>query len=93
MLIEFNDKIFPANLKYLRRKRGLSQIELARRTGIGVYLIRGIENCRLYPRMTMADYEQLCKVLRVAPGSMESDGISPSPAARMSHLGMESCDR
>ena len=41
--ILFDDDIFSQNLKYLRKKNRLSQKELALRSGINVFWIRGLK--------------------------------------------------
>lgn len=67
MTLQLNDEIFPANLMYLRKKYGLSQLALARRTGISVYWIRGVEKGRFYSQISNAEYERLSSALCVSP--------------------------
>lgn len=65
MVLQLDDSIFPENLKLMRKKRGLSQIALARKTGVSVYLLRGIERGIFYSHLLKEDYEQLCAVLQI----------------------------
>ena len=67
MVLQLDDDIFPENLKLLRKRRGFSQIALARKTGISVYLLRGIERGIFYSRILKADYDQLCDALHADP--------------------------
>ena len=43
MTLVLNDDIFPRKLIYLRKKKKLSQKQLALQSGITVYYLRGIE--------------------------------------------------
>ena len=70
MKIQLNEDIFPANLVYLRKKHGLSQISLARSTGISVHYIRGIEKGRLPSQLLYSQYRSICDVLKVSPTEM-----------------------
>lgn len=65
MVLQLDDGIFPENLKHMRKKRGFSKIALARKTGVSVYLIRGIESGIFYSQVPREDYEQPCAVLQV----------------------------
>ena len=65
-LLVFQDDIFSKNLKYLRQKNRLSQKELALRTGINIFWIRGIERGRYCAEMSASDYFKLCEVLNVS---------------------------
>lgn len=66
MVIQLNDA-FPENLKFLRKKRGLSQIALARQTGISVHYLRGIEKGHLHSQLSLTQYMSLCSTLQVSP--------------------------
>lgn len=72
MMILLNDGIFPANLVYLRKKRKLTHIALARQSGISVHYLRAIENRHLLPQFHYRDYENLCRVLCVSQTLMGS---------------------
>jgi len=65
--IIFDDDIFSQNLKYLRKKNRLSQKELALRSGINVFWIRGIERGRYRAEIPASDYWRLCEALNVKP--------------------------
>lgn len=65
--ILLDDDIFSQNLKYLRKKNRLSQKELALRTGINIFWIRGIENGRYRAEISASDYWKLCEALNVKP--------------------------
>lgn len=72
MIILLNDEIFPANLLYLRKRKRLSQIALARQSGICVHYLRAIERRRFLPRFQYKDYVNLCCVLDVSQTKMGS---------------------
>ena len=76
MILTLNADIFPKNLLYLRKKRKLSQIRLAKEIGIGVHFLRGIERGRLYPQFTYTQYVSLCHILKVSPYLMSSHDLS-----------------
>lgn len=44
MIIVLNSKIFGTNLRYFRKKLGMSQKHLAELTQISVYTLRGLEH-------------------------------------------------
>ena len=69
-IIQLNDEIFPENLIYLRKKRGLSQMSLANQAGLSVHDLRGIERGRLSSRLLYTEYKNLCSVLRISPTMM-----------------------
>lgn len=63
----FHDDIFAQNLRYLRKKKHLSQKELALRSGINIFWLRGIESGRFRAEMLATDYFRLCTALNVKP--------------------------
>ena len=65
-LLVFQDDIFSNNLKYLRQKNRLSQKELALRTGINIFWIRGVERGRYRAEIPASDYFKLCEILNVS---------------------------
>ena len=77
MLLVLNDDIFPKNLAYLRKKRKLSQVKLARQAGIDVYLLRGIERRRFRADLQIEQYISLCSALQVSPSLMGSYDLRP----------------
>ena len=68
----FDDDTFSQNLKYYRKKSGISQKELALRSGINVFWIRGIERGRFRAEIRASDYWKLCATLNVTPDLMGS---------------------
>ncbi|MEO1376021.1 MAG: helix-turn-helix domain-containing protein [Cyanobacteria bacterium J06635_10] len=65
-------------LKKVRENRGLSQNELARRTGYSLQNIQKIEQNRSLS-ITFESLEKFCKVLQCQPGDIlywESDDVS-----------------
>ena len=76
MILMLNADIFPKNLLYLRTKRKLSQVKLAKEIGIGVHLLRGIERGHLHPQLTYTQYLSLCHILEVSPYLMSSQDLS-----------------
>ena len=46
-------KIFCENLKYLRKEKGLSKKEMAKKLGIGVQSLSVLESGRLPPRLSL----------------------------------------
>ena len=78
MILQFNDDIFPDNLRLLRKKRGLSQIALARQTGISIHYLRGIEKGHLYSQLTFDQYMKLCCALQVSPSVLGVSRLAPT---------------
>ena len=72
MVILLNDEIFSANLLYLRKRKKLSQIALARQSGISVHYLRAIEKRRFLPQFQYQDYVNLCCALGVSQTKMGS---------------------
>lgn len=68
--IQLNNDIFVANMIYLRRKRRVSQRSLAKRSGISVHYLRGVEKGVLSSRFSLGEYLNLCKTLQVSPTEM-----------------------
>lgn len=68
--IQLNDDIFVANMIYLRKKRRVSQRSLAKRSGICVHYLRGVEKGVLSSRFSLEEYMNLCKTLQVSPTEM-----------------------
>jgi transcriptional regulator with XRE-family HTH domain len=66
-LLVFEDDIFSRNLKYLRKKKQLSQKKLAQRSGINLFWLRGIERGRFRAEISASDYWKLCEALDVKP--------------------------
>ena len=64
-LFIFHHDIFSKNLKYLRKKKHLTQKELALLSGINVFWIRGIERGRYRAEIPALDYRRLCEALNV----------------------------
>ena len=72
MTILLNDEIFSANLAYQRKRCKLSQLSLARQSGISVHYLRAVEKGRLPAQFLYQDYQKLCSVLRICPMLMGS---------------------
>lgn len=70
MTLVLNDDIFPRNLIYLRKKKKLSQKQLALQSGITVYYLRGIEHGRFRSQLPLSQYMSLCRILCVCPSLM-----------------------
>lgn len=68
--IIFDDEIFSQNIRYLRKKNHLSQKELALRSGMNGFWIRGIENGRYRAEIPAPDYWRLCSALNVKPDTI-----------------------
>lgn len=63
-IIIFNET-FSRNLRYLRRKKNLSQKQLAEMMGFSVYYLRNIELCRREAVLTYQQMKQLCGILEI----------------------------
>lgn len=63
-IIIFN-KTFSRNLRYLRRRKNLSQKQLAEMMGFSVYYLRNIELCRREAVLTYQQMKQLCGILEI----------------------------
>ena len=61
----FHDDIFAQNIIYLRKKERLTQKELALRSGLNIFWIRGIEKGRYRAEIPASDYWHLCDALHV----------------------------
>lgn len=61
-IIIFNET-FSRNLRFLRRKKNLSQKKLAEMMGFSVYYLRNIELCRREAVLTYPQMKQLCSIL------------------------------
>ena len=48
MLMILNDDVFPENLRFQRKKKKISQIELSRQTGMDAFLLKSIEAGRCH---------------------------------------------
>lgn len=75
-LLILKDDIFSKNLKYLRLKNQLSQKELALRSGLNVFWIRGIERGRYRAEILASDYWKLCETLKIKPDFMANSYLS-----------------
>ena len=63
-IIIFNET-FSRNLRYLRRKKKISQKQLAQILGFSVYYLRNIELCRREAVLSYPQMKQLCNILDV----------------------------
>lgn len=70
MMIQLSDDIFPHNQVYLRKKRKMSQIALARQTGMSVHYLRAIEKGRFSSQLRYSEYEAICRTLEVSMTEM-----------------------
>lgn len=65
MEIIIHNEIFSRNLRYLRRRKNISQKKLAEMMGFSVYYLRNIELCRREAVLTHQKMKQLCEILGV----------------------------
>lgn len=65
MEIIINSEIFCRNLRYLRRKKKISQKQLAQMMGFSVYYLRNIELRRRETVLTYQQMKQLCSILEI----------------------------
>ena len=72
MLMILNDNFFPENLRYQRKKKKMSQYDLAMQTGIDAFLIRSIEAGRCRCQLPSDKYILLCQILKVDPVALNS---------------------
>jgi transcriptional regulator with XRE-family HTH domain len=61
-IIIFNET-FSQNLRYLRRKKGISQKKLAEMMEFSVYYLRNVELCRREAVLTYQELKLLCSIL------------------------------
>lgn len=65
MEIIIYNETFSRNLRYLRRKKKISQKRLAEMMGFSVYHLRNIELCRQEAVLSYPQMKQLCSILEI----------------------------
>ena len=65
MEIIIYNETFSRNLRYLRRKKKISQKQLAEMLGFSVYHLRNIELCRREAVLSYPQMKQLCSILEI----------------------------
>lgn len=60
MILEIGSNLFGKNLRYLRKKRRISQKALAQMVGINCYTLRGIESGRICPVLELETFIRIC---------------------------------
>jgi len=68
--------VLAANLKEYRRKKGMTQEELAEKADVSTHYIAMIETCKKYPKPEML--EHIAKTLEIEPHKLFSVASDPN---------------
>ena len=65
MEIIIYNETFSRNLRFLRRRKNISQKKLAEMMGFSVYYLRNVELCRREAVLTYQQMKKLCEILDI----------------------------
>ena len=76
MIIEMSDDIFAKNLRYLRKKRQISQKKLGETVGMSRYLLWNIESGILRPALELDAFIKICDFFGVDHDDMVHNDLT-----------------
>ena len=70
-------KIFCENIKYLRKEKGLSKKEMAKKLGISTASLSILESGKLPPRLTVEPLFHIHKNFGISPSEIFDENLTP----------------